>query len=90
MRRAAIGFFLGLLMFSPAGAARAPEPAGARSGKWAHETPRSVAPDPAVTWGKLENGFRYALLPHRGVPGRVTLPLLVLAGSSSVWVACYC
>ena len=62
-------------------AARAPEPTGARSGKWAHETPKSLAPDPAVSWGRMENGFRYALLPHKGVPGRVALQLIVLSGS---------
>lgn len=62
-------------------AARAPEIQGPRSGKWAHEMPRAVAPDATVRWGRLENGFRYALLPHKGVPGRVTLQLLVLAGS---------
>jgi len=56
-------------------------PAGPRSGRWAHETPRSLSPDPAVTWGRLENGFRYALLPHAGVPGRVTMQWVVLAGS---------
>ena len=55
--------------------------AGPRSGRWAHETPRSLTPDPAVTWGRLENGFRYALLPHAGVPGRVTMQWVVLAGS---------
>jgi zinc protease len=62
-------------------AARAPEASGPRSGRWAHETPKSVAPDPDVVWGRLDNGFRYALLPHRGVPGRVALQLVVLAGS---------
>ena len=62
-------------------AARAPEIAGPRSGRWAHETPKSLAPDPKVVWGRLDNGFRYALLPHAGVPGRVALQLIVLAGS---------
>ena len=62
-------------------AARAPEVTGPRSGKWAHETPKSLAPDPKVTWGRLDNGFRYALRPHAGVPGRVALQLIVLAGS---------
>ncbi len=66
---------------STARAARAPEPAGPRSGKWAHEAPRAPAPDPNVTWGRLDNGLRYALLPHRGVPGRVALQFIVLAGS---------
>lgn len=62
-------------------AARAPEIQGPRSGKWAHEMPRAMAPDAGVRWGRLDNGFRYALLPHKGVPGRVTLQLVVLAGS---------
>lgn len=55
----------------------APDP---RDGKWAHEGSK-IAPDPRVVWGQLENGFRYALLPHQGVPGRVALQLVVLAGS---------
>lgn len=54
--------------------------AEARLGRWAHETSR-LAPDPAVVWGRLENGFRYALRPHAGVPGRVVLQLVVLSGS---------
>ena len=62
-------------------AARAPELTGVRSGKWAHEIPKSLPPDPHVVWGRLDNGFRYALLPHAGVPGRVALQLVVLAGS---------
>jgi zinc protease len=54
---------------------------GPRSGKWAHEIPKSLSPDSRVVWGRLDNGFRYALLPHTGVPGRVALQLVVLAGS---------
>jgi zinc protease len=54
---------------------------GPRSGKWAHETPKSLTPDARVIWGRLDNGFRYALLPHNGVPGRVALQLVVLTGS---------
>ncbi|MEY2881778.1 MAG: hypothetical protein RLZZ15_4158 [Verrucomicrobiota bacterium] len=75
---------LGALVFllaASAALAAAPAPIGPRSGKWAHETPKALAPDPAVTWGRLDNGFRYALLPHKGVPGRATLQLIVLAGS---------
>ncbi len=37
--------------------------------------------DPAVTWGRLDNGLRYAILPNRTPPGRVSLRLLVEAGS---------
>ncbi len=53
---------------------------GARTGRWAHES-SSLKPDPNVVWGRLDNGFRYALLPHHGVPGRVSAQLIVLAGS---------
>lgn len=51
-----------------------------RAGRWAHEG-TSHQPDPRVTWGRLDNGLRYALLPHAGAPGRVNLKLIVLAGS---------
>jgi len=57
-----------------------PAQTGPRAGQWAHAAGK-FAPDPAVVWGKLDNGMRYALLPHRGVPGRVSLRLLVLSGS---------
>src|SRR5688500_12479958 len=74
-----IGFaFLGT---DDAYAARGTEPINPRTGKWAHEVAKSLAPDPGVVWGRLDNGFRYALLPHKGVPGRVVLQLVVLAGS---------
>jgi zinc protease len=66
---------------APSGwAAAAPVIAGPRAGKWAHEGSK-LSPDERVTWGRLDNGFRYALLPHAGVPGRVTLQFVVLAGS---------
>ncbi|MEZ5276801.1 MAG: insulinase family protein [Opitutaceae bacterium] len=51
-----------------------------RTGTWAHES-SSLKPDPDVVWGSLENGLRYAILPHGGLPGRVSIQLLVLAGS---------
>ncbi|HTI50712.1 MAG TPA: insulinase family protein [Planctomycetaceae bacterium] len=60
--------------------AAAPAVTGPRSGRWAHEGTK-FAPDPHVTWGRLDNGFRYALLPHHAVPGRVALQLMVLSGS---------
>jgi len=74
----AAGLALGWLLVAAGGDVRAAD--GPRSGKWAHEGVR-VEPDPRVVWGKLDNGFRYALLPHRGVPGRVALQLVVLTGS---------
>lgn len=51
-----------------------------RTGGWAQDR-SSLKPDPSVIWGQLDNGFRYAVLPHDGVPGRVSIQLLVLAGS---------
>lgn len=51
-----------------------------RAGRWAHEG-SSHKPDPRVVWGRLDNGLRYALLPHAGAPGRVNMKLIVLAGS---------
>ncbi|MDB4384933.1 insulinase family protein [Opitutaceae bacterium] len=53
---------------------------GSRQGEWAHET-SDLSPHSAVQWGQLDNGFRYALMPHDGVPEAATLQLLVLAGS---------
>lgn len=62
-------------------AAKPPAPTGGpRSGHWAHEA-SALAPDEHVTWGRLDNGVRFALLPHRGVPGSVSLRFVVLAGS---------
>ena len=57
-----------------------PAPNGPRTGRWAHEGGK-VPPDERVIWGRLDNGFRYAVLPHKGVPGRVALQLIVLSGS---------
>lgn len=57
-----------------------PEIPGPRSGKWAHEF-TTLAPDPRVVWGRLDNGVRYALLPHAGVPGSVAMRLVMLSGS---------
>lgn len=37
--------------------------------------------DPAVVWGRLDNGLRYAIMPNQTPPGRVSLRLLVEAGS---------
>lgn len=69
-----------LLVAVSAAAQRAPKEVGPRLGRWAHEE-SELKPDPRVIWGRLDNGFRYALLPHQGVPGRVAMKLLVLAGS---------
>ncbi|MGH8021067.1 MAG: M16 family metallopeptidase, partial [Opitutaceae bacterium] len=54
--------------------------ASPRAGVWAHEE-SAIPPDERVVWGRLENGLRYALLPHEGVTGRVSMRLVVLTGS---------
>ncbi len=41
----------------------------------------SLVNDPDVTWGRLPNGLRYAILPNATPPGRVSLRLLIEAGS---------
>lgn len=60
--------------------ARAASAASPRSGQWAH-VDSALKPDPRVVWGRLDNGLRYALLPHKGVPGRVSMKFIVLSGS---------
>ncbi|MFA5262444.1 MAG: insulinase family protein [Opitutaceae bacterium] len=40
-----------------------------------------IKSSPQVTWGRLENGLRYAIMPHASPPGRVSMRLLVTAGS---------
>ena len=46
----------------------------------AHEN-SDIKPDAAVTWGLLENGMRYAILPNPEPPNRVSIRLYVDAGS---------
>ncbi len=40
-----------------------------------------IPADPAVTWGLLDNGLRYAILPNAEPPNRVSMRLFVDAGS---------
>jgi len=47
---------------------------------WPH-TKSDLKADPNVTWGRLENGVRYAILPNADPPGRASLRLFVNAGS---------
>lgn len=46
----------------------------------AHEG-SDIPADPAVAWGLLENGMRYAILPNAEPPDRVSMRLYVDAGS---------
>lgn len=48
--------------------------------KWPHET-SDLEPDDRIVWGALDNGFRYALLPHASKPGIVSMRLSVGVGS---------
>lgn len=49
-------------------------------GKWAHEH-SDMQPDPSITFGRLPNGFRYAVIPNAKPAGRVSMYLDVQAGS---------
>lgn len=69
-----------LVLAGPLAVAASNGVTGPRTGEWAHER-SALKPAPEVKWGRLDNGFRYALLPHDGVPGRVALRLMVLTGS---------
>lgn len=68
------GFLLALF---PGVALAADSPA---VGKWAHET-SDVPPDPAVRFGQLENGMRFAILRNVTPPGQVSLRLRIGSGS---------
>lgn len=58
-------------------------PAPTSSAAPASAVPANVEllPDPAVTWGRLDNGLRYAVMPNAVPPGRITLRLRVASGS---------
>ena len=50
------------------------------AGVWAHDK-SDLKADPAVTFGVLENGVRYAIMPNAEPPDRISLRLYVDAGS---------
>ena len=56
------------------------QPAPTSLPAWPHDT-SDLPPDPAVTWGRLDNGLRYAILPNAEPRDRVSLRLVVMAGS---------
>ena len=47
---------------------------------WPHEQ-SDIKPDAKITWGRLDNGFRYIIMPNQEPPGRVSLRLYVASGS---------
>jgi len=69
---------LGLLLALGLRAVAAPLTAPATD--WPHAT-SDIPVDPAVTWGRLDNGLRYAVLPNAEPKDRVSVRLLVEAGS---------
>ncbi|MFT3828861.1 MAG: insulinase family protein [Opitutaceae bacterium] len=48
--------------------------------EWA-QTTSDIPVDPAVTWGRLDNGLRYAILPNAEPKERVSVRLLVQTGA---------
>ncbi len=50
---------------------------------WPHQRPGAIDPDPAVTYGRLENGMAYAILPNDTPKGHVSVHLCVRSGSVS-------
>ena len=65
----AVALFLAFFFVFPAAAT-----------KWPHEE-SDLSPDPQVTWGRLENGFRYVLMENSEPKDRVSMHLNVQAGS---------
>jgi zinc protease len=65
---------LAVLLFAGA-AARATQTA-----PWPHDT-ADLRPDPQAVWGRLDNGMRYVLLPNATPQDRVSLRMLIAAGS---------
>ena len=69
------GFFAALAILLAASAG-----SGAEHPAWPHEQ-SDLAPDPAVVYGRLPNGFRYILMRNSNPKDRVSLHLVVQAGS---------
>ena len=74
MRRAGLLLAVLALAAIAAGADAPPKPG------WAQE-PSDITASPRVTFGRLANGVRYAIVPGRAPPGQLSVRLLVLAGS---------
>jgi zinc protease len=69
-----------LLGAAPAPARTPPAPPAAPLWQWP-AVQSDLAPDPRVTWGRLPNGLRYVILPNAEPRDRISLRLLVAAGS---------
>jgi zinc protease len=71
-------FILAILIGTRAGAADSTPPVAPFP--WPHEH-SDIAPDPAVTWGRLPNGMGFALRSNAEPRGRISLCLMVNTGS---------
>ncbi len=78
--RLLLGGCAAMLALGSVAAQRSPAAPAAKALPFAHET-SDLKPDPAVRFGKLPNGVRYAVMPNKEPKGRTSLRLLVLAGS---------
>jgi zinc protease len=63
-----------LALLSPGSATAVSEP------PWPHEQ-STLAPDPDAVFGRLDNGFRYVIMPNDRPEGRVSMHLNIQAGS---------
>jgi zinc protease len=73
-------FFAAKNRNKPPGTGPGGTPVAGTPAPWAHDA-SDIAPDPKVRYGTLENGMRYAVMPHPEPPNRIALRLHVDAGS---------
>ena len=71
-----------LTIATPADGANPPPPAPEARAAWGFDR-ADVAPDPAIRFGLLPNGMRYAILRNARPRGAVAIRLLVAAGAAS-------
>jgi zinc protease len=67
-------------MLSPSVAVAGPSALRESPPPWPHEK-SDLAPDPAITFGRFDNGFRYVLMKNQHPENRVSVHLYVRAGS---------
>ena len=79
-RLARLGGMLAALAAAPFPASAIAAEAEWYDGRWPHER-HGLPPHPDAVFGRLENGFRYVILPHGKPAGRVHLALDVQVGS---------
>lgn len=48
---------------------------------WPAVVADQITPDPRASWGRLDNGLRWVILPNKTPPGQVSLRLMIEAGS---------